>query len=299
VTIAISSVAAFAEGVAAARSVDFAAYTLHAGRVRDALVTAARAGAQVRVRLERAPLDDADGTLAAENGAAVGLLRQAGADAALTAPGAPLAHLKAALVDGVGWLDDRNWSADASETVVRDSDAADVAALREALDGRGSSAGGALQTTKGQAAAAEAGLVRAAGAGPLAVETESFGTGAVYAALLARGRAGLPVRLLVAGREARQPGSAGNRERRCLARLAGLGVEIRVGAAGGADVSEKLAVAPDAAWIGSANATYAGGQAGRQADWGLATRDGELVDRLRAAFEANWQRSSTEGRSAG
>ncbi len=288
VTIALSSVGAFADSVAAARSVDFAAYTLHAGRVRDALLAAARAGASVRVRLERAPLDDPAETLQGGNRAAVAVLSAAGADAALTPPGAPILHLKAALVDGVAWLDDRNWTGDVRETVVRDSDSEDQGALHQALNG-GAGSGGLLQTTKGAALAAEVAVLRDAGQRPVAVETESFGTGAVYAALLARGLAGLPTRLLVAGREARQPGPAGDAERHLLARLAALGVEVRAGHPPPADLAEKLALGPDAAWIGSANATYAGGAAAAQADWGIAIRDRPLVDGLRAAFEANWR----------
>jgi hypothetical protein len=291
VPIALSSVAAFAVEVTAARSVDFASYTLHGGRVREALSAAARAGAHVRVRLEREPLDDPKGSLRAANGESVARLAEAGADAALTAPGAPVLHLKAALVDGVAWLDDRNWDGGARETVVRDSDQADLAALREALDGTGTDGGTSLQTTKGAAAAGEAAVIRAAGAGPVAVASESFGVGPVYGALLARGREGSPTRLLVAGREASATGTAGDAERRLLSRLASLGIAVRIGNPPAAECDEKLAVAPDAAWVGSANATYAGGTAGAQSDWGIAARDPLLVDGLRAVFEANWSRA--------
>jgi phosphatidylserine/phosphatidylglycerophosphate/cardiolipin synthase-like enzyme len=297
VTIALSTVTAFSAALRAARRVDFVSYTLHGGQVRDALLAAALAGADVRVRLEREPLDDAAGPLRAANVQSVALLAAAGADAALTPAGTPVLHAKAALVDGSAWLDDRNWTGDVIETVVRDSDPADVAALGRALAGDPAAGvpaegSGSLETTKRAAAAAEAALIRAAGDGPIAVETESFGVGAVYDALLDRGRAGLPARLLVAGREARAPGKAGEVERRLLARLESLGIDARSGYAPAADSNEKLAVAGQAAWIGSANATYAGGAAGKQAEWGIVTRSPQLIERLRAIFETNWSRAS-------
>jgi hypothetical protein len=292
VAITLSSVAAFAAGVAGARSVDFTSYTLHGGQVRNALVAAARAGTSVRVRLEGHPLDDPAGTLRAANGEAVALLAAAGADAALTPAGSPALHLKAALVDGIAWLDDRNWTGNARETVLRDSDPADVGALRRALDGEPAGDDARLQTSKSAAVAVEAGVIRAAGDAPLAVESESFGNGAIYDALLARGRAGQPTRLLVAGREACRANAAGDGERRLLTRLAVLGIEVRTGNPPLAESDEKLAVAAGGAWIGSANATYAAGRAAGQPDWGIAVRDPVLVDGLRAVFETNWKKAS-------
>jgi hypothetical protein len=290
VSIALSSVSAFAASISGARSVDLVAYTLRAGVVRDALVAAAQAGASLRIRLERDPFDDTAGSLHQANSEAVALLSAAGADAELSQPGTPILHLKAAEVDGVGWLDDRNWAGDGHETVVRDTDPDDVTALKRALDGgRGEDAH--LRTTKAGAQYLELTILRAAGAAPLAVESESFGSGAVYDALLARARSGLPTRLLIAGREAGGAGPAGDTERRRLRTLESLGVQVRTGNPNGTDFDEKLAVAAHAAWVGSANATYARGAAGEQQDWGMATRQPPLIDGLRAAFEANWRES--------
>jgi len=291
VSIAVSSLDAFTAAVAGARTVDFAAYLLRDGAVLRALVGAARAGAQVRVRLERAPLEAGDGVLQRAGRGAIAALTAAGADAAPTSSGEPVLHIKAAVVDGVAWLDDRNWAGSGSETVVRDSDRADVAALGAALGGIPGDAGspGALSTTKAAAQGRELEVFAAAGGSALAVESESFGNGRIYDALLARGRAGAPTRLLVAGREAAEPSAAGERERRLLARLEGLGVDVRTGDPHGRDFAEKLALAPAGAWIGSANATYAHGAAGEQRDWGLVTGEIAVVDRLRAAFEANWR----------
>jgi hypothetical protein len=212
-------------------------------------------------------------------------LRAAGARAETTAPGEPVLHMKAALVDGVAWLDDRNWAAGGAERVVRDSDADDVAAVAAALTGAPGS-DGHLATTKAGAQRLEADVIAGAGAGPLCVESESFGNGPIYAALLRRAEAHLPTRLLVAGREVAEPGN--RLERAHLTRLAALGVGVRTGDARHGDLDEKLAVAPGDAWVGSANATYARGAAGAQREWGLATRIPAVREGLRAAFERNW-----------
>ncbi|MFN2459960.1 MAG: hypothetical protein ABR591_04670 [Candidatus Velthaea sp.] len=284
----LASVSAFVAACDRARSLDLAAYTLRPGAVCAALVRAAERGAQVRVRLERDPLDDRSGSLHAANAAAVAALRAAGADAALTVPGEPVLHMKAAVADGVAWFDDRNWAGSARETVLRDDDRADVAAVAAALAGR-PGATGRLRTDKAGAQALEAAVIRNAGAAPLSVESESFGTGAVYSALLRRAKAGRPTRLLVARREASERGRHGVTERRRLGRLQALGVDVRTGNVRAPDVDEKLAVAGVAAWAGSANATYARGGAGRQRDWGITTHDPALLRGLARAFETNWR----------
>ncbi len=287
VSITLSSVSVCAAAIAHSHSVDLSAYTLHPGVVRDGLVSAARAGASVRVRLERDPLDDSAGTLHAVNAQAVAVLMAAGADAALSPPSTPVLHMKAALVDGVAWLTDRNWSDAGGELLLRDSDSDDVGAVAAALRGE-AGADGHLATSKAGAQSLELAVIRTAGEAPLAVESESFGSGAIYNALLARARANEPTRLLVAGRELAESGPRALVERRRLERLAALGVEVRTGVAGGVDFDEKMAVAPTSAWVGSANATYARGAAGTQRDWGLLTRVAPLIEGVRAALERNW-----------
>lgn len=282
--IALQTAAGFVSAVEHARTILLTSYSLHPGSVLGALEAAARRGAAVHVRLERDPLDDAAATLHRANAAAVAALRAAGASAELTGPNEPALHLKAAVVDGVAWLDDRNWAGGAAERIVRDDRADDVAAVASALAG-GPGAGRDLATTKAGAQQLEASVIRTAGAAPLAVESESFGNGAIYSALLARARSHEPTRLIVAGREAAQ---AGNRtERAHLAHLAALGVEVRAGDPKH-DLNEKLAVGGSGGWVGSANATSARGAAGEQRDWGLTTREPGVMDGLRAAFERNW-----------
>jgi hypothetical protein len=283
--IALDSITGFVSTLKHAGSISLTAYTLRDGRVLHALEAAARGGADVRVRLERDPLDDAAGTLHQANAASITALRAAGAKAETTAPGEPVLHLKAAAVDGVAWLDDRNWASGGAERILRDDDPDDVAAVSSAVAGK-PGADGHLATTKSGALGLEADIIRAAGAPPLIVESESFGTGAIYNALLHRAQAHEPVRLIVAGREVAEAGSRSERSR--LAHLAALGVEIRVGDVNRGDLDEKLAVSNDDCWVGSANATYARDAFGEQRDWGIASREPGLIDGLRAAFERNW-----------
>jgi hypothetical protein len=283
--IALDTAAGFIGTLGNARRIALTAYTLHEGPVLAALTAAAHGGAQVSVRVERDPLDDAQGTLHAANAAALAELRAAGASAEATAPGEPVLHLKAAVVDGVAWLDDRNWAAGGAERILRDTDADDVAAIASAVGG-GQGADGHLATTKSGAQRLEADVIRSAGAAPLVVESESFGNGTIYNALLHRAEAHEPTRLIVAGREVAEPNN--HTERVHLAHLAALGVDVRVGDPQRGDLDEKLAVAGGDGWVGSANATYARGEAGAQRDWGMATRRSAIVDGLRVAFERNW-----------
>jgi hypothetical protein len=282
--ITLATTAGFTAALARARTVTLASYTLHPGAVLGALDAAARRGARVNVRLDGDPLDAA-GKLQRDNAAAVAELRAAGADAAESAAGGPELHMKAAVVDGVAWLDDRNWAGVAGEQIVRDDDPADVAAIAAALAGRPASAGSNVGTTKQDALGLEAGLIAGAGAAPLAVETESFGNGPIYNALLRRAQAHEPTRLLVAGRELAEARSAV--ERAHLARLATLGVEVRAGNPRH-DTNGKLAVTAGAAWTGSANATYARDAFGAQRDWGVLIRDAPVVAGLGDTFERDW-----------
>lgn len=280
-SISLSSAAAFVAACDRAQAISLSAYVLQTeGPVRGALVAAARRGAHVSVLLQRDPYGDAGARQGAENRETVRVLRAAGADARLTDPAGPAWHMKAAVVDGEAWLDDRNWAADGKETILRDSDPDDVAVVTRTLAGT-PSRDGHLRTTKHDAIGLEATLIRAAGTKPVAVESESFGTGAIYNALLARARAHLPTRLLVSSLEL--GGSGGSKEARRLQRLQSASVAVRV-----VDNDEKIALTGDAAWVGSGNATYAGGANGDQIDWGMAVRRRALVDGVRANFERNW-----------
>jgi len=272
----------FVRAVAAAHRIAFSAYHLTpGGPVRAALIDAAKRGADVGIRLEANPYGSEGAQQGRDNADTVAAVNVAGGHAQLVGgPGEAAWHMKAAVVDGVAYLDDRNWAADGKETILRDTDPDDVAAVARTLAGS-PARDGHLRTTKHDAVTLESEVIRRAGDAPVAVETESFGLGAIYADLLHRAQAHQPTRLLVSNLELAEP--TADRERRALERLAAAGVAVR---AVGND--EKIAVAGGDAWVGSANATYANGPAGAQIDWGLATRVPALVAALRAAFERNW-----------
>jgi phosphatidylserine/phosphatidylglycerophosphate/cardiolipin synthase-like enzyme len=259
----LSSIDAVVARIARANEVVAQAYTLH-GPVLRALETAARRGARVVVELERQPFDDPNGGLARENRRVASQLRSAGAEARL---GDPI-HAKTIEVDGTLYLDEKNWGR--HDVVVREA-----------------GSGGAIPMTKRQALAAEAKLLDGAGARDgVVVESESFGCcNPVYGALAALGLAGAAPRLLVSERDLRNNA----RERGALARLARCGVRVRV-----CSDSAKLAAAGDHAWLGSANATYAGGR-WNMTDWGASTGDAAIVRSVRTRLEAQWKAAKAFG----
>jgi phosphatidylserine/phosphatidylglycerophosphate/cardiolipin synthase-like enzyme len=282
----IATTPEFLRALDAAGSIRLSAYTLRAGadgsaQVIAALERAADRGADVAVRLEGAPYDPGGaGDLAKLNLDTIAALRRHGVDAAVVSdPRAPL-HLKAALVDGRVFLDDRNWPDTGANTIVTTADPDDVAAVTAALHGR-HGADGHLATWKQRAQDLELDTIRYSSAHALDVESESFGAGSLYGLLAQRARAGDSVRLLLASRDL-----AGNsREAAALAQLVTAGVEVRVGAAPQGALDEKICVAGDSAWVGSANATAGFPET---VDWGMRTRVAPVVDALRARFEQNW-----------
>jgi hypothetical protein len=218
--------------------------------------------------------------------------------------------MKAVIADGKLFLDDRNWPADGHDTILTTTDPADLAAVRSALDSLASTRGststagstssggsasvgglgsggpaasgvsanaGVLATVKGLALELEVETIAAAATDSVEgvdCESESCGAGRVCAALRGRAEAGEHVRLLVAAHKVCAS------EARTLRDLQAAGVEVRLGQRG-----EKLAIAGDRAWVGSANATSA---SPATLDWGYATGEPGLVDPLRARFEEDW-----------
>ena len=260
-----------------AASVELSAYMLEPrGAMTRALEAAADRGADVRVTLE--PF--------AERGRADGLRRLAGIETAdlrahgvtvrLGVPGGDTVHLKAAVVDGTAYLDDRNWTA-GDETIVALAAAADVAAVHDAIGGR-TVATERLATEKDPALALEAAAIREGTGDCVEVQSESFGAGAISAALRVRAATGSHVRLLVNRQIAL--GAGAKRERAVLHGLAAAGVEIRTTRS-----TEKLCVAGERGWVGSANATF---DAVPTTDWGLALRGGPMLGVVDTTFRSTW-----------
>jgi hypothetical protein len=266
---ALASSSDVVTGIAGAHEIAFGSYLVPRA-LRDALIAAAHRGAHVAVTIEAAPYNDATGCLARFNAATADALREAGADVRLLSRDQVAFHLKAAVCDGVAYLDDRNWPA-RGDTIVRDDDPRDVAVVRAALDGHGGS-DDALATRKDLALQREADLIDAARGAPVVVATESFGAGTISAALRRHAANGDPTTLIVA---------RGKANASVLAGLARAGVTVKIGVA-----AEKFALAGDAVWLGSANATYAGGEFGEQTDWGLVSRDPALIAEIGARLRA-------------
>jgi hypothetical protein len=266
VALSFASPAQFAARIAAAREIAFGSYFLPAP-MREALVIAAQRGAHVEVTFEKTPHEDPSGSLARLNAASAEALRAAGAEVHLLSSDGdtPPYHIKAAVCDGVAYLDDRNWPAHGG-TILVDDDADDVALVREAIAGRGG-ADATLATRKDLAVQREAALIEGAERIPVVVATESFGAGAISAALRHHAALGAKTTLIV---------NRAHANRAVLAGLERAGVTVKNSVA-----NEKLVLAGDAVWLGSANATYAGGEDGAQTDWGLVSRDPALVAAVR------------------
>lgn len=256
--VSLSSTRCAIESIERATEVSVEAYTLH-GAVLAAVEAAARRGANVRVELEAHPFHDPKGHLAKENEKLVVELRAAGVRADL----ADRIHAKEITADGRLFLDEKNWHDD--DIVLSEDDPVEARSI---------------PMMKRDALAQEAKLLSGARASEdVIVESESLGTGnPTYDALKALGRANAAPRLLVSENDLR-----GTRnERSSLRKLVNDGVRVRV-----CKDSAKLAACGDSAWLGSANATFAG-KGFDMTDWGVCTSDGTIVQAVRNRLEDEW-----------
>jgi phosphatidylserine/phosphatidylglycerophosphate/cardiolipin synthase-like enzyme len=277
--VGLTSHRAFLRALGAARQIELTAYVVGDGGLKRALEAAADRGARVRVTLERAPYARETArarALRACNRATVAALRRHGAEAHLTRRGEASLHLKAALLDGRGFLDDRNWTRD-GDTIVATSRPSDLALIRSAFAGDARS-DAHLALRKDRALELEAELIaRTPAQVPIEVETESFGPSVVTRVLGERAARGGVVRLLVGARELREDNSA---ERAALREVRRAGVEVRA-----CNANEKFCLAGGAGWIGSANATLGEQDA---LDWGMRCGGARAIASLHARFEARW-----------
>jgi len=271
VTLSLSSVPDVLTRIGSARDVAFGSYFLPHGTMRDALAGAAQRGAHVSVTLQADPYRNPFGGRC--NAEAARVLRGAGADVSLLPSDRAPFHLKAAVCDGVAYLDDRNWTKRGPEIVVRDDDPKDVSLVREALAGHGG-ADRALATRKDAALSREIDVIEGARDLPVIVETERVATSPLTRALQRHALAGAATTLVVAParRRSRQETSA-------IAQLVADGVVVRAGGS-----NQKLALAGDTAWIGSGNATGASGRSAGQLEWGMRTRNRTIVGAVAAAL---------------
>jgi nucleotide-binding universal stress UspA family protein len=273
VALSLSSVPDVITRIGDARDVAFGSYFLPHGPMRDALIRAAERGAHVAVTLQADPYRNPDGKR--DNREAARLLSTAGAEVTLLPSTRAPFHLKAAVCDGVAYLDDRNWTARGPEMVIADDDPTDVSLVRDAVHDMRAGADLTLATRKDEALRREVQLVAQAGDEPVVVETERVRSSPLVEVLRRHARAGAPTTLVVGRTRHHSRG-----ERGALRSLARDGVIVREGG-----TNEKLALVGDAAWIGSGNATGAWGRGAGQIEWGLVTRDAALVEAVRSALE--------------
>lgn len=258
------------DAVTAAHTIDLSGYIL--GRsMQHTLEAAAAAGVRVRVRLSARCFGPAAAQMQERNLAAVAEMRRSGIDAA-TADG-PADHLKAAVIDGTAYLDDRNWSGD-TDLIVADHNPHDLAALCRVLHGGAAGACG-VALVKAQALEAEAAMIKSAPAGGVDAATETAGPSSITH-ILASQAAVQRVRLLV--NSAAYGRSAAMRTE--TARLLRAGVEVRLSAA-----NDKFAITGDRVWIGSANATAS---LPEMPDWGGCSGEPATVAALKARFAQAW-----------
>ena len=291
--ICLSSTQELLAAFRSAHDIALTAYTMPQGPVLDGLLSAAKRGAHVQVRLEGwiykdARPDGSPGPVLQANLAAVNALKQAGADARLEHPeksdGKRTLHMKSAIVDKTLFLDDRNWPDDGQDTIVRDDFPDDIAAVKAAEQTKGPEPNALLKVHKREALYSEAKLLwRAHKGDELIVETESFGYGdSAYTALEGAKVAGAHVRVLVSERDLQNNVN----EERAIAKLAAPNVEFR-----SCDGDEKFAVLDGRrGWIGSTNLSGAFSNPD-QIDWGLRTNNQDVLAHVSGAFDQRWNKA--------
>lgn len=275
-SITLSTHDAFLSALEAAHAVSLSSYAISYD-IANELEACAKRGGEVRVQLAAHPVGDADGKRAAAVARMVRQLRDSGVDASLAAPGGTAPHAKAAVIDGVLWLDDRNFPRTGPDLVLRDDMPADVAAATSWMNGT-LVRSDRIAFTKNDALQQEAAMIAAAPRGEIDISTEDIGTGPVEFALAQRLAGGDHVRVLADLSECTTP-SALN----ALDILRSAGAEVRSRRS-----VDKLAITGNQAWLGSANATYPGAQTATQSDWGLVTSATATVDDLRRRFDQAW-----------
>jgi len=273
VALSLSCVSDVLARIAGARDVAFATYSIRPdGPAQKALLTAAKHGAHVVVTMQRDPYKDEDGAI--YNAQCAAALRRAGARVSLLPRDRIPFHLKAVVCDGVAYLDDRNWTKGGREIVVADDSARDVALARAAITRHAAGCSRTLAMRKDAALEREAALIRRAGDAPVIVESEYVDGSPLTTALFEHAARNAGTTLILGSwRHYTKHESA------LIRSLRDAGVKVLE--TGG---NEKLALAGDTAWIGSANATGVYSRAAGQIEWGVVTRCRALVKAVAAAL---------------
>ena len=264
----------------AQNSVDMSSYLMPKGPVLDALVNAAKHGAQVHLTLAGDSFANSMPDIKKANDYAAMVLRKAGATVDFnTGQGGTPLHMKACVIDGqTGYLNERNWPNDGKDDIVKITDPQDLKVVQAGV-GQKAATSAHLSSDKDTALQMEADTI-AKGSGPLRVETESFGPGKVADAIMARAKAGDNVELIVVKSDV---GAQSLAELQALAK-AGVAIRLNEGTGG-----EKMALQAGQGWVGSANATE-----GRPhtIDWGMQTTNQSTLSQLSTHFNDQWSNST-------
>jgi hypothetical protein len=247
-----------------------------------ALDSAAKNGAKVTVVLpeEEQSTDSTDAAQLTKDGATI-----------VWDPGSPTdhpLHAKLAIVDGVAYLDGRNW--DTTDVTITDGVAADFAAIENAVNLNPTSSTN-LDTLKSVAIAREDSFINAGkpGAGvTVQFMSESFGSDTnTNTALENAAKAGATVQVIVLSSDE----SGNSTEEAALNALKADGVQIRLNPATG---SEKMTLISNqsTAWFGSANATDSTETTDNYIDWGMTVTNSSVISTLQSYFTSTWSSST-------
>ena len=248
----------------------------------DALQTAAQNGEKVTVVLpnEEKSSDSSDASTLQSAGATI-----------VWDPGSPNdnpLHAKLAIVDGVAYLDGRNW--DTTDVTITDGVPADYTAIENALNLDPTSSTN-LDTLKSYSIAREDAFINGAGAtSGVTVQfmSESFGSDTnTVTALENAAEAGATVRVIVLSSDE----SGNSTEEAALNAMKADGVQIRLNPASG---SEKMTLISNqsTAWFGSANATTYSTTATNYIDWGMTVTSASVISTLQSYFNSTWSSST-------
>jgi PLD-like domain len=280
-TVTVVPFTSVTSAITSAHSVCLSAYVFTTA-MYTALDTAAKSGEKVTVVLpnEEKSSDTTDAAQLTKDGATV-----------VWDPGSPAdhpLHAKLAVVDGVAYLDGRNW--DTTDVTITDGNAADFAAIENALNLNPTSSTN-LDTLKSVAIAREDAFIT--GAAPKTGVTvqfmsESFGSDAnTVTALENAAKAGATVQVIVLSSDE----SGNSTEEAALTAMKADGIAIRLNPAGG---SEKMTVisSQSTAWFGSANATSSTATTDNYIDWGMTVTNASVISSLQSYFTTTWSSST-------
>lgn len=284
--VSVSSTADLLAALHRAGRITFCSYVLRPGQVEQALEAAAKRGACVQVRLDGYLWGGSD-EMHDANARAIAALKSAGADAKLVHlrdDDGPGLHMKAAVCDGVAFLDDCNWNG-GKDAVLRDTGRTHVSAIRRAALQHDVPPKGRLALTKSDALDAEAAVIQRAGRGDeVDVESEALHDySAITSALRKAAKNGAYCRVLVSELSAKRDAKTA----KAITSLEKAGIDVRT-----VRSSEKLAIAGRSrAWVGSADATSTQYDA-NQIEWSLHSDSSQIVHALESRFNAHWKASA-------